>query len=118
MERATKKGMKYNFDYYVMICKTYKMPQPVLPSGGGRRKQKGEMEGRIFVNAEEEFFHEASKFESALVVTWKPNLGVPSTWLPLVKEKSGKFKVREKSGKFKVREKSGNFVLGQGNLRF
>ena len=26
--------------------------------------------------------------------------------------------VREKSGKFKVREKSGNFVLGQGNLRF
>ena len=26
--------------------------------------------------------------------------------------------VREKSGKFKVRKKSGNFVLGQGNLRF
>ena len=24
--------------------------------------------------------------------------------------------VREKSGKFKVREKSGNFVLGQGNV--
>ena len=31
------------------------------------------------------------------------------TWLPLV---------REKSGKFKVREKSGNFLLGQGNLGF
>ena len=26
--------------------------------------------------------------------------------------------VREKSGKFKVREKSGNFVIGQGNLEF
>ena len=26
--------------------------------------------------------------------------------------------VREKSGKFKFREKSRNFVLGQGNLRF
>ena len=68
MERATKKGMKYNFAYFIMICKTYKMPQPAVPSGGGRRKQKGEMEGRIFVNAEEEFFHEASKFESPLVV--------------------------------------------------
>ena len=32
-----------------------------------------------------------------------------STGLPLV---------REKSGKFKVRERSGNFVLGQVNLRF
>ena len=35
--------------------------------------------------------------------------GTINPWLPLV---------REKSGKFKVREKSGNFVLGQGNLRF
>ena len=26
--------------------------------------------------------------------------------------------VREKSGKFKVREKSGNFVIVQGNLEF
>ena len=26
--------------------------------------------------------------------------------------------VREKSGKFKVREKSGNFWIGQGNLKF
>lgn len=26
--------------------------------------------------------------------------------------------VREKSGKFKVREKSGNFRIGQGNLEF
>ena len=26
--------------------------------------------------------------------------------------------VREKSGKFKVREKSGNFGIGQGNLTF
>ena len=26
--------------------------------------------------------------------------------------------VMERSWKFKVREKSGNFVLGQGNLRF
>ena len=36
-------------------------------------------------------------------------LKIQSSGLPLV---------REKSGKFKVREKSGNFVLGQGNLRF
>ena len=26
--------------------------------------------------------------------------------------------VREKSGKFKVREMSGNFVIGQGNFEF
>ena len=59
MERAIKKGMKYKFAYYVMISKTYKMPQPAAPSGG-RRKQNNQTEGRIFVNAEEEFFHEAS----------------------------------------------------------
>ena len=40
-----------------------------------------------------------------------PKCGEPiaSSGLPLV---------REKSGKFKVREKSGNFVIGQGNLEF
>ena len=42
----------------------------------------------------------------------------PSSGLPLVREKSEKFKVREKSGKFKVREKSGNFRICQGNLEF
>ena len=45
--------------------------------------------------------------------------------LPLVREKSGKFKVREKSGNFVIGqgslefwEKSGNFGIGQGNLTF
>ena len=56
MERATKKRMRYDFAYFVMICKTYKMPA-ALP--GGRNNQT---EGRIFVNPEEEFFHEASEF--------------------------------------------------------
>ena len=38
---------------------------------------------------------------------WRELCGCPG--LPLV---------REKSGKFKVRGKSGNFVIGQGNLEF
>ncbi|KAK2174969.1 hypothetical protein NP493_761g01047 [Ridgeia piscesae] len=80
MERATKKGMKYNFAYYVMICKTYKMPQPVLPSGGGRRKQKGEMEGRIFVNAEEEFFHEEATLTFDYSVKTERDTAIGGDW--------------------------------------
>ena len=49
---------------------------------------------------------------------------MPNTGLPLVREKSGKFKVWEKSRNFekKVREinnfekKSGKFAIGQGNF--
>ena len=45
------------------------------------------------------------------------------TGLPLVREKSGKFKVREKSdsleksqGNLKFSKKSGKFMVGQGNF--
>ena len=59
MERATKKRMRYDFAYFIMISKTYKMP---AAPPGGRKNQKNQTEGRIFVNPEEEFFHEVSEF--------------------------------------------------------
>ena len=49
---------------------------------------------------------------------------VTNTGLPLVRERSGKFKVREKSGNFEKSQgnlefwkKSGKFAIGQGNFK-
>ncbi|KAI0212863.1 BRCA2 and CDKN1A-interacting protein, partial [Lamellibrachia satsuma] len=79
MERAIKKGMKYKFAYYVMISKTYKMPQPAAPSGG-RRKQNNQTEGRIFVNAEEEFFHEEATLTFDYSVKSERDTAIAGEW--------------------------------------
>ena len=48
MEKARKKNMKYDFSYYLMVCKTFLM------------KSAGAKKDMFFSNSEEELFQEVS----------------------------------------------------------
>ena len=55
IEQAVKKKMNYNFAFYVMICKTCRLPDVVPP--GGKANNSADVQ-RLFINAEEELFYE------------------------------------------------------------
>jgi len=54
MEKAKAKKMKYNFSYFLLISKTYKLSR--LPKKGKKKNRSGQQDTVTFVNAEEELF--------------------------------------------------------------
>jgi len=56
MERAKLKKMKYDFSYFILISKTYKLSKP---SKKGKKHRTGR-DSLTFVNAEEELFFKVS----------------------------------------------------------
>ncbi|CAH1783416.1 unnamed protein product, partial [Owenia fusiformis] len=63
IDKANKNKMKYNFDYYLMFIKTYRM---TVYQGMSKKKKKGQgVLQTTYVNVEEEFFVEEAdlKFE-------------------------------------------------------
>jgi len=57
MEKAKSKKMKYDFSYFLLISKTYKLGK--LPRKG-KKKNTSAQDTLTFVNAEEELFFKAS----------------------------------------------------------
>ena len=59
MDRAKSKKMKYDFRYFLLISKTYKLGR--LPKKGKKKKSRtGQQDTLTFVNAEEELFFKVS----------------------------------------------------------
>ncbi|GLV44470.1 uncharacterized protein CBL_10274 [Carabus blaptoides fortunei] len=69
IERIAKKNPSYNFDYFLMICKTYKQ----------LNKEKKD-EGILFINAEEEIFAKASDVSFEFSVANETDTGVGGLW--------------------------------------
>jgi len=58
MERAKSKKMKYDFSYFLLISKTYKLDR--VPRKGKKKNRSGQQDTLTFVNAEEELFFRVS----------------------------------------------------------
>jgi len=58
MEKAKAKKMKYDFSYYLLISKTYRLG--ALPKKGKKRNKSAQPGILTFVNAEEELFFKVS----------------------------------------------------------
>jgi len=59
VEKAKSKKMKYDFSYYVLISKTYRLG--ALPKKGKKRNKSAQQDTVTFVNAEEELFFKVSR---------------------------------------------------------
>ena len=62
MEAATRKGMKYDFTHFVIICKQQRLA-PLDPKSASSRSSWE----TVFVNAEEEFFCEVCIIEDFIL---------------------------------------------------
>lgn len=69
LDRFAKKNESYKFDYYIMICKTYKS-----------FTKDNKEEGTNFVNAEEEIFTNASEVAFEFCVENESDTGVGGFW--------------------------------------
>ncbi|KAL5021817.1 hypothetical protein ScPMuIL_000972 [Solemya velum] len=70
MEKARRKNMKYDFKYYLMICKTYKL----------RPGKKNKAEEMFYSNSEEEFFKEISEMSFSYCVSDEHDTVVEGKW--------------------------------------
>lgn len=59
LERAVKKRMKYAFSHYLMISKSYRLPD-VATKKKKKQQQQDQAGPRMFVNTEEEYFFDVS----------------------------------------------------------
>jgi len=59
MEKAKSKEMKYDFSYFLLISKTYKVARS--PRKGKKKNRSGQQDTLTFVNAEEELFFKVSR---------------------------------------------------------
>ena len=53
IEQAKTKAMEYNFSYYLLISKTFR-----LPKMEGRKKEKYQQMDVVYTNIEEQLFHQ------------------------------------------------------------
>ncbi len=60
MDRAKKKNMKYDFDYVLMVSKTYKLQVPGGANAGGKSGTRQDSP-LLFTNEEEEYFHQEAE---------------------------------------------------------
>jgi len=58
MEKAKSKKMNYDFAYFLIISKTYKLGR--VPKKGKKKNRPGQEDSLTFVNAEEELFFKVS----------------------------------------------------------
>ncbi|XP_033116594.1 protein BCCIP homolog, partial [Anneissia japonica] len=57
---ASHKSPKFNFDYYLMISKTFKNPESSTSKKSSKQGKESTNEIALFSNAEEEYFHEVT----------------------------------------------------------
>jgi len=65
MEKAKSKKMKYDFGYFLLISKTYKVGR--VPRKGKKKNRTGQQDTVTFVNAEEELFFNVSSAVSLYI---------------------------------------------------
>ncbi|XP_071947737.1 BRCA2 and CDKN1A-interacting protein-like [Antedon mediterranea] len=77
---ASQKSPKFNFDYYLMISKTFKSPESSASSKTSKQGKESKDEIALFANAEDEYFHEESMLSFSFPVSEEGNLAVGGKW--------------------------------------
>ncbi|KAG7201208.1 hypothetical protein KM043_003995 [Ampulex compressa] len=81
VKRANSKNMPFDFSYYVLICKLYKMEDKKVGKKSKNKKKGGREEPTIlWSNPEEEIFAEEAMFSFEFSVEKDTDSGLSGTW--------------------------------------
>lgn len=81
IKRANNKRMAFDFSYYVLICKLYKMEdQKMGKKAKSKKKRNGEEPTVIWSNPEEEIFAEDATCSFEFSVEKESDSGLSGTW--------------------------------------
>ena len=72
--------MKYNFDYIIMISKSYKLEIDPGASAGSKKNKTVKDSPLLFSNEEEEFFHEEAEISFEYSVKKEHDTVVGGNW--------------------------------------
>ncbi len=82
IDRAKKKNMKYDFEWLLMVSKTYRLQLAAGANAGGSSKGSGTIKESplLFTNEEEEFFHEQAELSFEYSVKAERDTMVGGEW--------------------------------------
>jgi protein BCP1 len=80
MDSAKSKKMKYDFGYYILISKTYRMSTDRQTKNKKKKNKNGSKEVHTFVNAEEELFFKEAELTFEFSVKSERDTGIDGQW--------------------------------------